>query len=65
MGDLQFQIIDVQSNQKYISQGLRIQGNYEQLMNIENYPSGVYYLKVLFKPSNGSSQGGVYKIIKL
>lgn len=64
-GDIQFQIIDVLSNQKYISQSLRIQGNYEQLINIEKYPSGVYYIKVFFKPTNGVSQGGVFKIIKL
>lgn len=64
-GELQLQIIDVQSNQKYISQAMKIQGYYEQLMNIENYPSGVYYIKVLFKSSVGVSQGGVYKIIKL
>jgi hypothetical protein len=64
-GDIQFQIIDVLSNQKYISQGIRIQGNYEQLMNIEKYASGVYYLKVFFKPTKGVSQGGVFKIIKL
>lgn len=65
IGELQIQIIDNLSNQKYISSSLNIQGNFEKIMNIENYPPGVYYVKFLFKETQGVSQCNVYKIIKL
>lgn len=64
-GEMQFQIIDIQSNQKYTSMAIKTFGNYEQLINVENYSSGLYYLKLLFKPSTGKPLGGVYKILKL
>jgi hypothetical protein len=32
---------------------------------LNNYPAGVYYILVFFKPNIGNSKTGIYKIIKL
>mgnify|MGYP000103016337 CR=1 FL=1 len=32
---------------------------------LEKLPSGIFYMKVYFKPTNGKAKTGVYKIIKL
>jgi hypothetical protein len=39
--------------------------SYEKDVLMENYPSGVFYMKVYFKPSSGITKTGIYKIIKL
>jgi hypothetical protein len=39
--------------------------SYDKDILMENYPSGVFYMKIYFKPSTGISKTGIYKIIKL
>lgn len=64
-GQLQFQIMDAQSNVKYASESINTSGIFEKQINILYYPPGVYYIKLLFKANNGAGQSGVFKIIKL
>ncbi len=64
-GTLQFSLIDMHS--KTISQILpvRINGTYQKRLDLDQYTSGLYYLKIRFQPSRGPVQQSVYKIIKL
>ena len=64
-GQMQFQILDLNSKLLYRSQAesaITVKRT-EVLMN--NYPAGVYYILVFFKPNIGNSKTGMYKIIKL
>lgn len=42
-----------------------ISGYYDKDVSVEVYPTGLYYLKVFYKPLNGLQKMGVYKIIKI
>jgi hypothetical protein len=46
-------------------QPIVIYSSYEKDFDLEKLPSGIFYLKVFFKPTNGKAKIGVYKIIKL
>jgi hypothetical protein len=64
-GELQFQITGVLGNKKYLSPKLDILGTSIYNMNIESYPSGMYFITVIFKNINGLTQLGTYKVVKL
>ena len=42
-----------------------ISGYYDKDFSVVDYPTGLYYLKVYYKPLNGLQKMGVYKIIKI
>ena len=65
MGRLSFQLIDAKSAIVFTQEAGTIFSSYEKDIFMENYPSGVFYMKVYFKPSNGNAKTGIYKIIKL
>ena len=64
-GNLSFQLIDAKSAIVFTQEAGTIFSSYEKDILMENYPSGVFYMKVYFKPSNGNTKTGIYKIIKL
>ena len=64
-GSLSFQLIDAKSAIVFTQEAGTIFSSYEKDIFMENYPSGVFYMKVYFKPSNGNAKTGIYKIIKL
>jgi hypothetical protein len=64
-GSLSFQLIDAKSTIVFTQEAGTIFSSYEKDIFMENYPSGVFYMKVYFKPSNGNTKTGIYKIIKL
>jgi hypothetical protein len=64
-GSLSFQLIDTKSTIMFTQEAGTIFSSYDKDILMENYPSGVFYLKVFFKPSNGNAKTGIYKIIKL
>jgi len=64
-GSLSYQLIDVKSAILFKQDAGMIFNNYEKDILVENYPSGVFYMKVYFKPNNGNAKIGIYKIIKL
>ena len=64
-GSLSFQLIDAKSSIVFTQEAGTIFSSYEKDILMENYPSGVFYMKVYFKPSNGNTKTGIYKIIKL
>ena len=64
-GTLSFQLIDAKSTIVFTQEVGTIFSSYEKDIFMENYPSGVFYMKVYFKPSNGNAKTGIYKIIKL
>jgi hypothetical protein len=65
VGNLALQLFDSKSANILSFEGGTIFNNYEKDLFLENLPTGAYYLKVYFKPSNGNTKTGIYKIIKL
>ena len=65
VGTLSFQLIDAKSSIVFTHEAGTIFSSYEKDILMENYPSGVFYMKVFFKPSTGNTKTGIYKIIKL
>jgi hypothetical protein len=65
VGTLSFQLIDAKSTIVFTQEAGTIFSSYEKDIFMENYPSGVFYMKVFFKPSTGITKTGIYKIIKL
>jgi hypothetical protein len=64
-GSLSFQLIDAKSTIVFTQEAGTIFSIYEKDILMENYPSGIFYMKVYFKPSTGNTKTGIYKIIKL
>ncbi len=65
LGCLSFQLLDAKSYTVLNNEAGTISNIYEKDIVMQNYPSGVFYMKVYFKPNNGSAKTGIYKIIKL
>ena len=65
LGNLSFQLIDAKSTIVFTQEAGTIFSSYEKDIFMEDYPSGVFYMKIYFKPSNGTVKTGIYKIIKL
>ena len=64
-GTLSLQLLDAKSAIVFTEEAGTIFSSYEKDILMENYPSGVFYMKVLFKPNTGAAKKGIYKIIKL
>ena len=64
-GSLSFQLIDSKSTIVFTGEAGTIFSSYDKDISMENYPSGVFYMKVYFKPTTGIAKTGIYKIIKL
>ena len=65
MGNLSIQLIDAKSAIVFTQDAGTIFSSYDKDILMENYPSGVFYMKVYFKSSKGNAKTGIYKIIKL
>ena len=64
-GQMQYQILDDVSKLIFRSQPVNGLSNKQTRLELSNYPAGVYYVMVFFKPSSGISKTGIYKIVKL
>ena len=64
-GQMQFQILDLGSKIMFRSQAQSAITVKRTEVALTNYPAGVYYILVFFKPNIGNSKTGIYKIIKL
>jgi hypothetical protein len=65
VGSLSLQLIDAKSTIVFTQEAGTIFSSYEKDIVMGNYPSGVFFMKVYFKPSTGIAKKGIYKIIKL
>jgi len=65
MGRLSFQVIDSKSSILLNHEAGTNIISYEKDIFLDNYPSGIFYIKVIFKPTNGIIKTGVFKIVKL
>jgi len=65
VGNLSIQLIDVKSTIVLNQEAGTIFSSYEKAISLDDYPSGVFYVKVFFKPIVGNIKTGIYKIIKL
>ena len=64
-GNLTYQLIDAKSTIVFTQEAGTIFSSYDKDILMENYPSGIFYMKVYFKPITGIDKTGIYKIIKL
>ena len=64
-GKLSIQVIDAKSSVILTHEAGTIISSYEKDIFMDSYPSGIFYVKVYFKPTNGLDKSGIYKIIKL
>jgi hypothetical protein len=58
-------MIDAKSAIVFTQEAGTIVSTYEKVIVMEDYPSGVFFMKVYFKPITGIAKKGIYKIIKL
>jgi len=65
VGTLSFQLMDAKSTLVFTHEVGTIFSSYDKDILMENYPSGIFYMKVYFKPITGNAKTGIYKIIKL
>jgi hypothetical protein len=64
-GQLSIQLLDAKSKVVFTKQAGSIWNQFQTSIPMENFVSGLYYVKVDYKLTNGTVQTGVYKIIKL
>lgn len=64
-GQMQYQILDISSKLMFRIQPVNGLSNKQSKIELSNYPAGVYYVLVFFKPNSGIAKTGIYKIIKL
>jgi hypothetical protein len=64
-GKLSIQVIDAKSSVILTHEAGTIFSSYEKDIFMDSYPSGIFYIKVFFKPTKGLAKTGIYKIIKL
>jgi hypothetical protein len=65
MGRLSFQVIDSKSFVLLTHEAGTNVSSYEKDILLDNYPSGIFYIKVIFKPNYGIIKTGIFKIVKL
>ena len=65
IGKITVQLIDTKSIILHTTESGAMINNYNQEWQLEKYPAGVFYLRVIFKPVTGAIKTGIYKIIKL
>jgi len=65
MGRLSFQVIDSKSSILLTHEAGTNIIRYEKDIFIDHYPSGIFYIKVIFKPNYGIIKTVVFKIVKL
>jgi hypothetical protein len=64
-GNLSIQFIDNKSTIVLTHDAGFIFNRYEKDFLLNDFPSGIIYMKVIFKPFAGLAKAGIYKIIKL
>lgn len=64
-GNLSFQILDSKSALVINQDAGLIFSTYNKELMLNDLPSGVFYVRVYFKPTSGKIKIGIYKIIKI
>ena len=64
-GNLSFQILDSKSALVFTQDAGLIFSTYNKELVLNDLPSGIFYVRVYFKPMSGKIKIGVYKIIKI
>ena len=65
IGQVQIQLMDAESKIKYRSEPNIIFNQFNKQLDIGEYASGIYYLRIQFQPNMGQTRVGVYKLVKL
>ena len=64
-GNLSFQILDSKSTLVFNQDAGFIFNSYEKEFILNDLSSGLFYVRIYFKPRSGIAKTGIYKIIKL
>jgi len=64
-GNLTYQLIDAKSTIVFTQEAGTIFSSYDKDILMENYPSGIFYMKVYLKQRTGIAKKGIKKLIKL
>ncbi len=65
VGQLQYRLLNASTRTILISESIKIEGPEDRLINISNYPSGIYRLQLFFKPLSATIQTKTLSVIKL
>lgn len=65
IGSLSIQLLDAKLAVLHSIEAGTIYSSYDNVMAMQAYPDGVFYVRVYFKPMNNVPKTGIYKIIKL
>ena len=65
IGRLSIQLMDAKSTIVLTQDIGTIFSSYEKVISLEDFPSGVFYVKVYFKSIVGNIKTGIYKVINL
>lgn len=65
VGNLAIQLIDSKSTIFISHEAGLIYSSFEKEFSVKELPSGIFYVRVVFKTNNGRLKTGVYKIIKI
>ena len=65
VGSLTIQLLDANSTQIFKHDAGIIFSDYNKDILMNNYASGIFYVKMYYEPINGTAKKGIYKIIKL
>ena len=65
LGNMSIQLLDSKSSNIQTYETIFGINSYDKEITMENYPAGLYYVRVVFKSIYGEFKTGIYKIIKL
>jgi hypothetical protein len=65
LGTLLLQLTDAKSALVFSKEVAITSSSYENDITMKQYASGVFFLRVYFKPTNGDAKTGIYKIVKI
>jgi len=65
VGSLTIQLLDANLTQIFKHDAGIIFSDYNKDILMNNYASGIFYVKMYYEPINGTAKKGIYKIIKL
>lgn len=64
-GNLSFQLFDSKSTLVFNQDVGFIYNSYEKELSLKGLPSGIFYMRVYFKPTSRAAKVEIYKILKL
>lgn len=64
-GNISYEFIDIAGIERIHYDAGFVLGNFSHKIDLEKYPSGTYFIRLLFRPNNKEHQSAIFKLIKL